>query len=180
VHVQPDSLFAYSTITTAIRSSENSSENSSEHSSEHSGGFEAKTGTLTARSGTLHFSAVLENTGSTDASAEVQLVLIDPRSGQTVSTGSVATTVSKGGDTMVSASLACIDIMLWSISQPSLYTLQVSVSTATTSHAAVSQVVDTVNVTTGFRSLEYQANTGMYLNGENVKIRGFCDHNGAF
>jgi beta-galactosidase/beta-glucuronidase len=32
--------------------------------------------------------------------------------------------------------------------------------------------VDTVNVTMGFRSVRFDANTGMYLNEQNIKVRG--------
>jgi hypothetical protein len=36
---------------------------------------------------------------------------------------------------------------------------------------------DSVNTTIGFRSFQWDADTGMTLNGEQAKIRGFCDHN---
>jgi hypothetical protein len=37
-------------------------------------------------------------------------------------------------------------------------------------------VVDTVNFTTGIRTVEFDADRGLLLNSESVKVRGFCDH----
>ena len=38
-------------------------------------------------------------------------------------------------------------------------------------------IFDEVNVTLGVRSLKYTADSGLIMNGEHVKVRGFCDHN---
>lgn len=37
--------------------------------------------------------------------------------------------------------------------------------------------MDVLNTTTGFRSLRFDADSGMFLNGQHTKVRGFCDHN---
>merc|ERR1719236_274661 len=50
-----------------------------------------------------------------------------------------------------------------------MYTVAVSVSSGST-------IVDAVNISTGFRSLRYEANQGFFLNEEHFKVRGFCDH----
>ena len=39
-----------------------------------------------------------------------------------------------------------------------------------------SGTVDAVTVDTGFKSVEFDAKDGLHMNGERVKIRGFCDH----
>ena len=38
------------------------------------------------------------------------------------------------------------------------------------------QVVDRLNVTAGIRSVDFDASAGLSLNGQPLKIRGFCDH----
>ena len=42
--------------------------------------------------------------------------------------------------------------------------------------AATLQAYDTINVTTGVRTVKWSGDTGMSINGERVKLRGFCDH----
>ena len=39
-----------------------------------------------------------------------------------------------------------------------------------------SGTVDAVTVDTGFKYVEFDASDGLHMNGERVKIRGFCDH----
>ena len=36
--------------------------------------------------------------------------------------------------------------------------------------------LDSVSTSHGFRSLDFDANRGFFMNKENWKIRGFCDH----
>ena len=61
-------------------------------------------------------------------------------------------------------------ISLWSILNPSLYTLKSKLMSN-------SVVVDEQDVTIGFRSILYTADQGFFLNKQHVKVRGFCDHN---
>ena len=62
------------------------------------------------------------------------------------------------------------DAELWSVPRPFLYTLMVRVLSAS------GAVLDTVNVTTGIRSVHFDADKGLLLNQEPVKVRGYCDH----
>ena len=58
---------------------------------------------------------------------------------------------------------------LWAINQPTLYQLAVEVLDA----GDPTKLLDAVNITTGFRSLRYTSEMGMYLNEQHVKVRGF-------
>ena len=90
----------------------------------------------------------------------------------------VATAASKvtpaapnGAETRLAATLsvAAADLHLWSVQDPYLYTAAFSINVGGTA-------VDAVNVTAGARALRYDADEGLFLNGEHVKVRGFCDH----
>ena len=59
---------------------------------------------------------------------------------------------------------------LWSVARPYLYTLRVEVLDE------AGNAVDAVNVTTGVRTVKFDADKGLLLNEESVKVRGFCDH----
>ena len=59
---------------------------------------------------------------------------------------------------------------LWSIEQPNLYVLRTEVMRG-------NRVVDTYETTFGFRSFHFDAQTGFWLNGKNMKNKtAFCNH----
>ena len=58
---------------------------------------------------------------------------------------------------------------LWSLERPQLYTLHTEVR-------GVDNVIDTQDTPFGIRTIRYDANTGFFLNGKSVKIKGTCNH----
>ena len=61
---------------------------------------------------------------------------------------------------------------LWSCDTPHLYTLQAKC-------LADGQVTDETAVRFGVRTIRFDADTGFYLNGVNMKLKGFCVHHDA-
>jgi beta-galactosidase len=61
---------------------------------------------------------------------------------------------------------------LWSPDEPNLYTLRTIVKSA-------GKVVDQVDTRVGIRTVEWVPETGMWLNGKNVKLQGVCNHQDA-
>ena len=59
---------------------------------------------------------------------------------------------------------------LWSIARPYLYTVVASL------RDGAGALVDSVNASLGVRSTAFDANEGLFLNNQRVKIRGFCNH----
>ena len=64
------------------------------------------------------------------------------------------------------------DAHLWGLKDPYLYTLKVAL-------LENGKVVDKCEMRVGFRSLDFNANTGFALNGENMKVKGVCVHHDA-
>lgn len=58
---------------------------------------------------------------------------------------------------------------LWSPEAPTLYTLVSELMVG-------GKVIDEVKTNFGFRTVEWKTETGFWLNGENVKIKGVCEH----
>ncbi len=58
---------------------------------------------------------------------------------------------------------------LWSPEKPTLYTLLTEVIVG-------NNVVDKVSTNFGFKSVEWKTETGFWLNGENIKLKGVCEH----
>ena len=58
---------------------------------------------------------------------------------------------------------------LWSPDAPNVYSLLTEIVIA-------GKTVDAVRTTTAFRSFRFDAKTGFWLNGKNMKLNGVCDH----
>ena len=61
---------------------------------------------------------------------------------------------------------------LWSCDEPNLYTLQAKC-------CSDGVVTDETEVRFGIRTIRFDADTGFYLNGVNMKLKGFCVHHDA-
>ena len=149
LNIAPDGLFVYSNITQ----------------------IEGGNGDLTAAA-TVHASAELRNLGGRAAAASVRFTLYDSAGVAVGAASSAIISVASGG-ALVKARVDFRPtgrVRLWQIQAPNLYTVQAEV-------LVDGVVVDALNTSTGFRSLRYDANSGMFLNGQHTKVRGFCDHN---
>jgi beta-galactosidase len=114
--------------------------------------------------------------------AEDKLVAGDDAPEQTTTA-----TVAAGAQAVVTpAALLIKSPHLWSIQTPYLYTVVTEILDASSSSSSSSSggggggggeaVLDSVNTTLGVRSIKWDYDHGFFLNGENVKLRGFCHH----
>lgn len=71
-----------------------------------------------------------------------------------------------------SLSMTIPDVRLWSLKEPYLYTLRVEL-------VKNGKVVDSSDTNVGIRTLAFNADTGFFLNGENIKVKGVCIHHDA-
>ncbi|MEL0650692.1 glycoside hydrolase family 2 TIM barrel-domain containing protein [Algibacter sp. TI.3.09] len=75
-------------------------------------------------------------------------------------------------NTATKTELAISNPNLWSTETPYLYTLKSEL-------LVNNKLVDVVNTKFGVRDIEWIAETGMWINGENVKLQGVCNHQDA-
>ena len=93
--------------------------------------------------------------------------------GKTVASGnSPAIQIEAGSQTEVSGSIDIKTPHLWSIDKPYLYTLEVSVMDGR-------KELDKETVTTGLRTIRFDNEKGVFLNGQNIKMYGVCLHSDA-
>src|SRR5205823_12156805 len=59
--------------------------------------------------------------------------------------------------------------ILWSLENPELYQVKTIIKQNDT-------IVDEVTTKCGFRTIAFTADSGFYLNGKQVKIKGVCNH----
>ena len=148
IHIESDGLFAYSNITWN------------------------STDTSIADFATIHVSADVTNQGESSVSDASVIFVVSDESGTVVAQSNAISlsALNAGSTSTASASVKVSSPKLWQSASPNLYTVTARVMTS-------SQVVDTLNVSHGVRSLRYDANHGFFLNEEHYKVRGFCDHN---
>ena len=132
---------------------------------------------LTATNASIAPRVVVENYG-TQAEQRVRVLFevlaADGQGAVVESAETVATSISRGGSQTLAAAPIRIpgDAELWSVPRPYLYRL---VTTVIDDHSG--GVLDVVNSSIGVRSVRFDAEQGLFLNEQHVKIRGFCNHN---
>ena len=150
LHIAEDGIFAYSNIS-----------HSKSGLAAWNGGQPRQ---MTAESAVLHASVEVYNDDSTARDFTASFTLIDPQgaSVSTVSSGRVS--AAAGGSTEATASIQVSDVQLWNSASPTMYTVAVAIESN-------NNVVDAMNISTGFRSLHYDSTDGFALNQEHFKVR---------
>lgn len=126
---------------------------------------------VTADAAVILAGVELKNDSPIAAEVEVQMEVVNPDS-VSVGVARAKMNVAAGETGSVKQEINVKKPMLWSLESPSLYTFKTRLVRA-------SELVDEVTTPFGIRSLKFDANTGFYLNGKNVKIKGVCEHQGG-
>lgn len=128
---------------------------------------------LTDKSATLEVDVAIDNHTGANKKAQACITLLDAV-GKRVASAAKNISVAAGGVNSASSMVTCQlkNPHRWSIEAPYLYTLRVEL-------LADGKVVDKAEVRAGLRTLEFDANKGFALNGENMKVKGVCLHHDA-
>ncbi len=123
----------------------------------------------------VHVRSTLENESDAAREVSLQILIISPegRSVGTAQTKSQAVPADKSLD--VDLDIPIASPRLWNLDQPNLYRAYSLVKSG-------GNVVDDELVTFGIREARFEPDTGFWLNGKNLKIKGVCLHHdgGAF
>ncbi|MEM0913304.1 MAG: glycoside hydrolase family 2 TIM barrel-domain containing protein [Planctomycetota bacterium] len=119
-------------------------------------------------SGETHVQVTVANAGYADADAAVQVEVRDP-DGQAVATAEQALAVPAIGEAVLDETLAVASPRLWSVDEPTLYTVVCTVMVN-------GQAVDRVEQAFGYRYFHFDSNEGFFLNGQGLKLKGTCCH----
>lgn len=120
---------------------------------------------------TVRLDADLKNDTTSGGDYVLQTTLIDP-SGKTVQTTESKQHLPPGQGASITQNLDVSAIQRWSIDTPALYK-------AVTTLRNGSRVLDEQTTTFGIREARFEAATGFWLNGVNMKIKGVCLHHDA-
>jgi beta-galactosidase len=120
-------------------------------------------------SAALTLSTIVVNQGRAAASASVSWKILDPSGKQVATAETSAQSVAAEGSASITTTATLASPELWSPDTPKLYTAVVSVSSG-------GKVADAENVNFGVRTATFTADKGFFLNGQNIKIQGTCNH----
>ena len=123
---------------------------------------------ITPDSATVNIATTVDNTSATDAEVTLTTRVIDPQ-GKVAATVTASDNIAAGKSATVNQTARVADPQLWSLDNPVLYSVVTDV-------AVGGKTVDTYQTTTGIRTIEFTADKGFFLNGEQVKINGVCMH----
>lgn len=118
---------------------------------------------------TVHVETVVQNDSAASANATVRTTVLDAEGKEVSSPASNNVTVAADTAEDVEQELFVSRPALWSCEAPNLYYLKTEILTG-------GSVKDTYMTTFGFRYINYDANTGFSLNGQNMKLKGVCMH----
>lgn len=126
------------------------------------------TSDITPDSATVNIATTVDNTSAADAEVTLTTRVIDPQ-GKVAATVTASDNIAAGKSATVNQTARVADPQLWSLDNPALYSVVTDV-------AVGGKTVDTYQTTTGIRTIEFTADKGFFLNGEQMKINGVCMH----
>jgi beta-galactosidase len=136
----------------------------------HLGKWESTVRTaVSGGSATLTLGTVVANQGKQVEKARVTWQILDA-AGKTVATAEApAQPVSVDGSATFTATAKLANAVLWSVDAPNLYSAIVTVESA-------GKARDAERVSFGVRTVLFDADKGLFLNGKSIKIQGTCNH----
>jgi len=122
--------------------------------------------------GKVDIRTTVANMAKSSTKVSLRYILKDA-DGKTVASGnSPASQIEAGLQNEMSGSIDIKNPHLWSIDDPYLYTLEISVMDGR-------RELDKETVTTGLRTIRFDNEKGFFLNGQNIKMYGVCLHSDA-
>lgn len=125
--------------------------------------------TVSGGSATVSVSTDVQNQSSAASSVTISTTITGPDGKSAAANDSAATSVAAGATATVQQSLSIASAQLWSPASPQLYQVKVEIKVD-------GNAVDVYRTSMGLRTVKFDPNTGMSLNGEHVKLQGVCMH----
>ncbi len=120
-------------------------------------------------SATVRAQAVVTNTSGRAEMITVRAIVSSKAKTGVAKSEEIKFTIPAGGSVVFDQELAVRKPELWSLEQPALYRVAVQVKRA-------KEMLDVEVVSFGIRTAEFKTDTGFWLNGKNLKLKGVCLH----
>ena len=122
--------------------------------------------------GKLNVKATVSNTSDKSRKVKLQFVLKDADGKVVTRENGSDVQIAPGERTELTSNAAVKSPHLWSLDDPYLYTLEVSIYDGR-------KEIDSETITTGLRTIRFDNENGFFLNGQNIKMYGVCLHSDA-
>jgi beta-galactosidase len=125
---------------------------------------------ISAGTATITVESEVANQSSASANVTMQAVVVNQKGAVVATLTGTPTTIGSGATQVLSASLAASGLHWWSPSDPYLYTVYTNLSVNGT-------VVDSSNLVTGFREVQFKGGAetgGVWINGEFTYLKGYA------
>lgn len=122
----------------------------------------------TAQSATVSVKAQVVNNSKQTGAYTVETTIVDA-AGKTVATAQSKQTLAAGATAEFPITLTVSSPKRWDVEQPYLYKASMRILSGKT-------VVDDQTIPFGIKEAKFEAATGFWLNGKNIKIKGVCLH----
>src|SRR5262249_49134383 len=117
----------------------------------------------------LRIETIVANERDAPARMVLSSTVLDPSGTIVARAGSQVLSVAPRSESRVEQALDVLQPQLWSLERPQLYRLQSVVSEGGTA-------MDPSETSFGIRSIRFDPDTGFYLNGKPVRLKGVCCH----
>jgi len=127
---------------------------------------------ITDKKAIVSIETTIKNESNTTTEIQVLNEIIDPQTGKIVATVSKKQKVESGKKTIISQLLTISNPKLWSLENPSLYSVKTTVRQN-------GKNIDQNEQNLGLRTLTFDSNKGFALNNVWTKMKGVCIHHDA-
>ena len=134
-------------------------------------GIYVTTSQVSNQKATVKLQAKINNESGTSNAVVLETSIIDP-AGKIVKTLESKQSLPAGKSATINQVIDVVNPQLWNLDQPNLYK-------AITKIKSAKNTFDEQSTTFGIRDSKFEAATGYWLNGNNIKIKGVCLHHDA-
>ena len=120
------------------------------------------------KAASVKIQTTLANTSTKSGKITLRTTLVAP-GGKSLASIDTVLTLAPGQRNTVSQQIQVPRPLLWSLESPQLHTLVTRITAGDT-------VLDEVTTPFGIRNAEFRSETGFWLNGKNLKLKGVCLH----
>lgn len=134
-------------------------------------GVYVSTSQVSEKKATINLQTKVINETSSPNSIVIETTIVDP-SGKIVKSAESKLAIPVGKSVTIDQSIEVSNPELWNLDQPNLYQ-------AITKIKSAKNTIDGQATIFGIRNSKFEAATGYWLNGKNIKIKGVCLHHDA-
>lgn len=127
---------------------------------------------ISKKSADLQINTSIKNNSKQLSKLTIVQKLYKKGSSKVITTTQSNLTVAAGTVQSIDQKIKVLNPAIWSVKNPELYTVETIV-------LEKGKVIDQNKLTTGIRTIRFDANKGFFLNDENMKLKGVCIHHDA-